>query len=358
MADERASIYFDPTSEHWTYRLSALGRCSKALLALRLGYTPQDSLAKMAGIFREGDLHEQAVILTLKSEGWEVKSTQEIVEQQVWLSDQPGDNVVLRGHTDGRLANMANGYGDVLLEVKALGDSTFAAWTRLLPEGKGLGAFSSDPLDWPTLPAAWPGWERWESYAWQISSYSHILDLPKILYAVKSRNDGKLARAWVTPPFTFQQIEERLREIEFMAVVGDVQMCEKSGFNCEFQSLLHSAKPLDAPLDGPEAQVLESLLERFVFLTERIDKCKAERDGDDKLGIIGLREKIVHLMGDKSKVAAGGFVASVSQGTSQRLNTERVKARLEEEGTLDDYQITTPWQRVSVKKTKGTKDDD
>ena len=85
ISDNRASAYRE--GDISIYRASAIGSCTKALVAAMLGYKedrPAFTHNILTNAAKEGNLHEDAIVAELQDTyGWRVWASQDIVEEQV-----------------------------------------------------------------------------------------------------------------------------------------------------------------------------------------------------------------------------------------------------------------------------------
>lgn len=127
MSDNRPAAYREEINgrEVYVFRASALATCPKALVGLLLDYSPVEPPKVMQEAFAFGHEHEQAVIdqWIAQNPQWSILMQQEEVE--FWINDE----IVIRGHTDGRIWHEVDEI-ERGLEVKTLGKDLLAAHFR------------------------------------------------------------------------------------------------------------------------------------------------------------------------------------------------------------------------------------
>lgn len=203
------------------YRASALGMCTKALVAARLGYEALEIQGPRAEAMRErmdeGKLHEDAVVERMRREGWEVNHEQLIIELPIT------ENVMVRGHIDGLGLTPYSSYTldsrRRVVEIKTQSKDEFAAFSR-------------------------HGWDSgfFPRYKWQLSAYMLATGLPAVVVR-KDRNSGRLDFVYVDKPFySLGEITARVLTIE--ALSRDYTLpedCDRNDFPCSY-SYLHTQK--------------------------------------------------------------------------------------------------------------------
>lgn len=240
------------------YRASALGECIKALAARRMGYEPfsftEDELTR----FKEGDLHEDAILSELPY----------VLDRQRELVLQLTSSLSVVGHIDG----VQTEYGKrKLLEIKTTNKEGFK---EIVEKG------------WET-----PGFVQ--KYKWQISCYMIALDLECDLI-FKDKESGKL---WTLsaeiPPYSIEQIRARVLRVEAIARSGSLPKLCEPGVNqwfCKFP-FLHEHDPVTV-LDDKELGELAHQYDNAVIDVRTAEERKKS-----------LRKALKNGMGDHKKVA-------------------------------------------------------
>jgi hypothetical protein len=294
-ATSRPSVYEDGGLV--VYRASAVGGCSRALAAEKLGFNPLPFNESTLTIFREGHRHEDHVIEDLTEQGWRFSGQQDEVEVKVTPS------VLIRGHLDA-IGIPPNEDDRVVAEVKALGDSTFKLFVR-----KGIMAFPR--------------------YAVQLSIYMHAKAMPGA-FVVKSRNSGGIVIVrFSEPPVEMKEIRAKVARAEAMARAGDLPGCDvESQWNCPFLYLHDETTgqvakgegDLDGEVDATTGAKLEALAEAYDSARERLKQAETVKTE--------ARDRLVSAMAaaDLKKATAGRFALSRSTRTQRRVDMDALRA--------------------------------
>jgi len=161
------------------YRMSSVGRCPRALSAIRQGYTPESSPVWLETAAEEGKWHEQRIKDELRADDIAVYG-----EQQEVILEYP--DFVLLGHIDG----IVNDHGtEKLLEIKSMSQFEFDRWMR-------------------------DGFAGFHQYADQLTCYMHATGLEECLYIVKNRSSGYENRQTIKAPSDMAIIEDKIKAIE------------------------------------------------------------------------------------------------------------------------------------------------
>jgi hypothetical protein len=290
---------------HIFYRASALGSCPRSLLASRRSLDPVTPPHNVLTAFSEGNDAEPRVIELLRSR-FTVSNTQ----REVTCSITPEVSVL--GHIDGLIIH--NNELKVL-EVKAFSPSTLELW-----RSKGISNF---PL-----------------YAWQISCYCAGTNRPGAIFAILNKETGKLKLYDVTPPYTLEQIRERVLSIEhyLLSQPGSWPDCEPPGFFCRFP-YLHD-KP--APTFYKDAE-LDNLLQRYTKALSgqrQINDLVSNLRGDVLSSVEGLDDS----------GRTDNFTYTRTPYTTHKLDKDALTDFLEENGRkYNDFTTESPATRLTVK---------
>lgn len=203
--DERRLVYVK--NGRAVYRASAVGACLRALTAARLGYEPGEKPEYLLLAAREGKRHEEWIVEELIEEGWRIARRQEEVAVRL-----PAFDIV--GHIDGVAAWGGDGLRRWhLLEIKTMSRFQYAAFVR-----QGFSAFLG--------------------YAAQVAVYHRALGGPPILYVVKCRDTGETRKIRMPePPMPFEQVYDRLLEVEVLARQGELADVVPGCRPCEYSYL-------------------------------------------------------------------------------------------------------------------------
>jgi hypothetical protein len=218
------------TDDHVAYRASALGSCTRALVAARQGFEAVPPFESALELFQAG--HDEEVRFTTK---WPLEKQQ----TEVVLSVTQKIQIV--GHIDGAR-------GGRIVEIKSQSPDGWDKWTHDI--------WTTDPL--------------WQKYAWQVSIYMIAqgsgLELVRI-----NRETGKAVSTFYEMPFhTRQEIVERVLLIEMLAAENGLpETCDKDDWICPYRY----THPTLEPVDDPE---LEQDIVSYQATKERIEELKGK----------------------------------------------------------------------------------
>lgn len=255
----KPAVYVDATGIAY-YRMSALGMCDKALLALRQGYTPMAPPKKMQLRYDEGHLHEDSIMERAESEyGIPISGRQDELVLPI------GSKVRLIGHIDGR-GPWANGMA--VVDGKTAADDAFKAWSRVQDGADLLRLF---PYYW-----------------WQMGCYLNApqhMSYEHGVFAVKCKNSGEMQLvALGRDQFPgLGAIAQRIMSIE-ARLYDDLPMeCVKASFPCPVY-YLHDEKPVQT-IDPEAAEEIEALGVAFRAAKEAL-KLAEKHEKDAKAALI------------------------------------------------------------------------
>ena len=329
MADNRPVAYWE--DDVAVFRASGLDTCEKALAALLMDYAPTPPPKFLAEAFTFGQEHEAPVIANWLEQhpDWELVSAQDVIEYRV------ARNIIIRGHTDGRIKNLETGEERVL-EVKTLGTSLFKAWRRgklynqlpsygyqakLYLSATGLHTMQYVVLDKATFLSA----GRYDVYDETITADSLFLpDVQPILD--KLERAYKAARAGTLPDDL---------------VCSTSKLCPVSYLH-DAVGFGDSGSPTDGfiTVDGERGRQLGEALKEYR------DAKDQEKELSDRLSV--LREQIVELMADDEKVSAGGYRVTMVNQERKSIDKQKLAAA----GLLEEYETSFPISYPRVTKEK------
>lgn len=289
------------------YRASALGSCTKELVALRMGYDEAPLPEKVAALFRSGHeaeerVHERMPLIARQSE----------VELVVT------SKIRVVGHVDG--------ISDSVDEVKSQSKDE---WERFEKDG------------WET------GW--FPKYKWQASVYMHATGLPlrliRIMRPPKELQDDP--QAWAEAPiktqvyfdpwYSLTEIRSRVLTVESQAAGGVLPVaCDSLHYPCPVFYLHDDASDVEF---GDEAVEVLAKQYQNAKLVEKIAKQKADETK------VALRTK-----GTKMRTESGIKVTFFETG---RLN-DPVKRQPDEfwlENTWEQIRVTIPKERDAQRRS-------
>lgn len=295
MADTRPASYTENSTS--IYRASAIGgHCSKALIALRLGYEAMPWPASLQEKANESAALEDVVVERLEAEHGLVMEDVQAVHE---LAITP--NIIVRGHSDGLTT-----CGKVV-EIKNLGDTLWEQWKNEGIHGPGF-----------------------VGYAWQVSVYMLESGRPGV-FAVGHKGGGELDVVYLEkPPVSKATIAKKVVAVEMQVRKGVLpECCDKSMWPCPVY-YLHEERELE---EIGSLEILASTYVRGDTLEKQGKAMKQE-----------VREQLLAGVGSKGKVKAGGF--EVSSWTSERRSVDK-KAMKEAGIDVGAYENVT--ESVSLK---------
>lgn len=277
----------DPDYSHlsfkYIYRASALGSCLKSQAALQLGYSPVAVPDFFATLFKEGRLHEDAIISDIEESGIEVYDR----ELQVVLPVTK--HIAVVGHIDGKLVRAD---GNRLLEMKTMADEPYKA-------------FAKDKWETPGLI---------QKYKWQVSVYMLATGLPCTLVA-KNKNNGRVVHEDIDQPFYSKaQIMARVLKMHGWVLAGELpEDCEQVDYPCPVYYLHEEA---DRDEDRP--------VEDVAAVREAAGKLRAARavEAAAKEEARKAKDELIRVMGDEKKWEGIGSKYETSRST---VNWEKMR---------------------------------
>lgn len=178
---DKPMVYLDDEGRT-IFRASALGQCTTAMIALRMGFSAMKPPKSMQDRFNEGHLHEPDIVKRANTEfGVEVFGSQRTVTW--WVTDTIG----IKGHIDGE----AVGWTVEEIEAAAESDEAFDLFDKphRLFEAKTM---SEQAFRW-WVEHDWDArWKKYPGYARQFTVYGHATELEQGLYAVKNKESGQV----------------------------------------------------------------------------------------------------------------------------------------------------------------------
>lgn len=259
--------------EKVVYRASAIGSCIRGLVAERLGHQPAPTPDKAQAWFDAGHKHEAEILhaateLVGQSLGYPV--TLEHRQREVRIPVDKGIEIV--GHVDA-LACKGDGLIVAVVDAKCRSAGMIARWEEECQK---------------------PGWGMFGRDAWQQSVYSWAFrGLPVFMVQGERLTDdmGETELGVVTlsrfdtPPYTLDEIFDRVRQIEDAARSEELPGCDKSQYPCAFY-YLHPEE--DTATSDPELQLMIHALDQaygvkeeaetqYQYLRDRVEAAMRER---------------------------------------------------------------------------------
>jgi hypothetical protein len=261
---------------------------------------------KFLTYFKEGTLHEDAVISSLMDEGYEIRDKQQLVMVDL------GDGLVVEGHVDGMV--MSPMYKEErVLEVKTVSQDIWDEFEKKRWDIGGL----------------------FDKYKWQLSVYM-IATGKEALVVIKNRNTGQLRFEGVELPFhPLSEIEARVLEVERWVGLDRLpEICDWVQYPCPF-FYLHQEEAADVG----DLNIEQVKLAAAQFLAAKQNRELAE--GVEKIA----REELVKSLGKVDKVNQDGLSITYYDYTS----TSYKKAMMEADGVLEKYTTKSMSKRLRVK---------
>lgn len=288
----------------YIYRASELGSCDKALIAKRMGYEKDESVYRkgsaISTIFREGDLHETAVV-----EKYREELGHEITLQQHEINIPIMQGVIVQGHLDGviklnhpelnsAMNRFLNGY---VLEIKSMGADPFKE-------------FKKHRMDTPGLI---------QKYKWQFSAYMIAMERP-LLLVVKNRNTGEIIEVQIDEPYySLADIRLRILRLEAASRSGELPVnCVNPQYPCPFY-YLHE--------DDNVQFVTDEVVDSYV----RVYSIAKAEENAAKSRAAEARNRLATLSKDNPKLETPKSKITTYSKKSKRVDWEKIYA---------DYGIT------------------
>lgn len=312
----KPTVWFD--SGNWYYSASALGRCLRGLTAARMGIKPMDTSKHKASqlVFKEGHLHESAVVASLGEEGINVTDSQ----MEVLLHVR--DNIYICGHIDGLI-------DPDLAEFKSMSGDVFKHWMR-----SGLSDGYYDPYFY--------------GYAVQLTIYMAALG-KSARYFAKNRNSGELDERLISiPPIPISEVMARVESVESWAELDSFPFCDKPSFPCPYYHIHEpDESPDNATDDIPEA--LDDLLDAISTEYNKAHQLEEAAKNRKKLA----REKLINALnvtvGDNVEWKRRGWETIFQTVNSTRLDSVVAKKILTEVGRLDEAMEKSSTLKLTVR---------
>lgn len=266
------------------YRASALGGCTKQLVALRQGYEPAPTPPKMQVTFDKGHESEELVHARMPLIARQSEAVL-VVTSKI--------NVV--GHVDG--------VSDTVDEVKSQSQDE---WDKFERTGWGDG-----PL--------------WARYEWQFSCYMLAFGLPLRLIRFNRATEEIKTQVYFEPWYSLAEVRSRVLKIESQAAGGVLPVaCDPLSYPCPVYYLHDDAAEFEY---GDEAVDVLARQYKNAKAVEKIAKDKAE-----------VSKKALRAQGQKLKTAIGTRVNFFEAG---RL-VEPIRRE------VDEFWLWNNWENVRV----------
>jgi hypothetical protein len=182
-------------------RISEAGMCPKALSAMLLGYEATEEPMWLADAAEEGNWHEDRIVQQLQDGKLYIPGYGKVPvlvdSRQAEVSiDTELFNLI--GHIDGKAYIEDKVFQ---LEIKTMSQFVFDRWMRY-------------------------GFENFEQYATQITTYSYATGLSDILYIAKNRSSGYTDIRIIKPPLDINDIWQNISDVIVSVNAGNLFECE------------------------------------------------------------------------------------------------------------------------------------
>lgn len=326
MSDNRPPVYYDDNAETWVYRASFIGRGTRCLAAARQGYDPLPAPEYLIKAAEAGDRYERIVKAQMRVNGYKISGEQGSVEISV------APNVIVRGHMDGQHCVDPVDGTDRILEVKSMSERVYAKWQK------------------------W-GFEKFETYAAQISTYMHAASLRRgepveATYAIVNRADDQSPldiRTLTEPPIPWADVEQKILLAEWFATQHQLPVCgDSSDYQCPYAYLCDKNELIFEELEDGSEDMLNQLAEQHHEISELESDLKARKDL--------VRDEITTALGTRQKVDIPQWSFTRKPRTQKKLLAVELRTAMEAKGLdLDDFYETSetaPVLTVSKKKKR------
>lgn len=238
------------------YRASALGSCTRALVAARQGYEPIAPPEYALKIFEAGSEAERSFL----------EVSPEYLCRQETVSLPITSKISIMGHIDG----MHDGR---VVEIKSQSEDLYAKWT---------------PDSWLTDP-------MWIKYGWQVSVYMLALKTELELVRINRTSYSHISTHIIeTSSHGLEEIRSRVLLVESLAADDQLPAeCDKDDWVCPYRY----THPTLEPEDDPD---LQSLVTEYFVMKGAMDEAakdvkflKAEIEKE-----LGPRDKVLLMSGD------------------------------------------------------------
>ena len=276
-----------------TIRASALGSCTKALIAGLMGYAPLPVSDQMQATYDRGTVHETANGDALVEQGWGIVHKWEgfeTDEDQIFVRLQVADVIEITGHLDGVILHEEH----TINPPRVWESKSPASWAKF--EQAARTNVWTEPLI--------------HRYGWQISCYMHALGMEAMVTCL----DGEEVKSFVieVPPFSLEQIEARCMDIaEAVATQNLPVACSQADYPCPV-AYLHETPEVD------EDEELDAKVALYAFHAEQVKYHK--RLADDAKDLIEAH------LGDREQVnTASSKVSRYTQKNPDKVDKDAMR---------------------------------
>lgn len=293
-APDRPAVYQDDDGI-WAFRPSMIGRCQRGLVAARLGMAalPLDEDAQR--ICEEGHIHEPHIVNWFQKQGFLVRRSLRV-----------GFPVSLYSKITGEVDGVA--WKDEDISGPGFdfdpGNAAFPLY------GIEIKAMGDKPWAW-TLKESTPS----EEYLWQLSAYWACLEffyarrLAGYYFIFKCRSNGKIEVFFFKePPYTAEQVIERIQAIEWMAEERVKRKAKGENYwpTCDRDDLFCPWKPIHDYDFAKYDATMEPLAKRYFELKVIEEEAKEE--------LKEVKWSLLRALAGRKKVKSGQYTISISPG--------------------------------------------
>lgn len=341
------NVHWDEARYAWVYRASAVNACSLQLGLFRQGMEGSPPPPDMLRRFRDGHLHEPAIVAEIQRQRptWKVHPkdphTGEQYETEYWIREADRDNdvtgIVVVGHIDGLAVNLAMNPDSRIVEAKALSKANYEKFMKALERGNV--------------------WEQYPYYRDSITVYMHSLEVP-VFYGVKNKDSGEVHVFDLDePPGDMEEIVDRIRAIEVQAANDALpDDCDRRSWPCPMWRF----HPDDEVGDDPEAIMAAATgqvdadydVDELEVLCREYDSFRAsEKEAGAQKKETGRKIMDSFLVFD-DKVESANYRVTTKQHTWRGLDEEAMR----NDGIdLEKYRIEKVTEYPSITKKRGRK---
>lgn len=293
------------------YRASSLSLCTKALVAIRLGFQTMSPPPFMQVKFQEGhDAEPKILRMVERDHGVRISTMQEpIAPIEVGTSLITGTMDALGAH---------DFHGACVIEAKAFAQSTWDKWHA-------------------------QHWDAFPYYAWQVAIYHHATEGLPVAFSVYNKETGELDVTWVTEPLvSLAKIKAKVATVEALAKKGDPpESCDSKSWPCPTYYLCDQREVVLALGDAR----LNALATEFKAADEDLKRVKAVREK--------ARELLLEAVGPDKKVTGDWTITPSEVTNAGGVDYDRFAAD-HPDIDLGEYRRRSTSTRLTVRaRTKG-----
>lgn len=263
---------------------------------------PMEFLQKALEASREA---EAVVLKDLAKRGWTVEPSESVALEL--------PNGRLTGTTDGFISG--EGLGRCVLEIKSLGRDLFERYVRAGIPGMG------DPFS--------------RMYGMQVSAYMLATGLPCLVAVYGKASEQTLEKLYEEPPFTQEEINERMEAVHFFAERNEWPDCDAKCSSSSWYWHIHDEKEVHRVSD----EELEAKVAKVAQLKGMIDALTTDYRR--------LSDELKHELG-RGQHLLGHFSATVTHRTQSRLDADKLRRDYGEE-FLAPYQFEVNQVALSIR---------